>query len=207
MTAVVGVVLAAGEGRRYGQPKALVELGGQVLVDRAVGVLTDGGCSTVTVVLGAAASTVLERAKLRGVHTVLNPDWRTGMGSSLRTGLWAVAMSDAEAVVVLLVDTPGVGPEAVRRLVKYAHPGAVVVATYDGRRGHPVLLGRDHWMAVADLAVGDTGARPFLAARPGLVQEVPCEDVADGADVDVPADLPTELTAYPPRSAGDADER
>jgi nicotine blue oxidoreductase len=198
MTGVAGVVLAAGEGRRYGQPKALVELGGQLLVDRAVGVLADGGCSPVTVVLGAEASTVLERAELRRVQIVVNPEWRTGMGSSLRTGLWVAAMSSAEAVVVLLVDTPGVGAEAVRRLAKYAEPGVVAVATYNGRRGHPVLLGRDHWMAVAELAVGDSGARPFLAAYPGLVQEVPCEDVADGADVDVPADLP--------RSAGTADE-
>jgi CTP:molybdopterin cytidylyltransferase MocA len=187
---VAGLVLAAGEGRRYGQPKALVELDGQLLVERAVRTLEDGGCSPVTVVIGAAADEVLGRADLTGAHTVGNPDWPTGMGSSLRAGLAALASSDVDAVIVMLVDTPGVGAAAVRRLAAYAESAAVAVATYGDRRGHPVLLGRDHWVEVGRLAVGDSGARPFLAAHPELVRLVPCEDVADGEDVDVPTDLP-----------------
>ena len=192
---VAGLVLAAGQGRRYGGPKALVELGGRLLVDRAVGVLTDGGCGPVTVVLGASADEVVRRADLGGTRTVLNAAWATGMGSSLRAGLAALAETDADAAVVLLVDTPGIGAAAVRRLAGYAAPDAVAVATYDGRRGHPVVLGRQHWAEVARLAEGDAGARPFLLARPELVTPVPCEDIADGADVDVPADLPEGASA------------
>ncbi|MBA2414299.1 MAG: nucleotidyltransferase family protein, partial [Geodermatophilaceae bacterium] len=61
--------------------------------------------------------------------------------------------------------------------------------TYDGRRGHPVLLGREHWPEVIRSAVGDTGARPFLRARADLVVEVPCDDIASPEDIDTPGDL------------------
>jgi CTP:molybdopterin cytidylyltransferase MocA len=187
---VAGLLLAAGEGRRYGGPKALVELDGRLLVERATEVLTAGGCSPVTVVLGARAEEVVTRAGLDGTRTVFNAGWSSGMGSSLRVGLAALATTRAEAVVVLLVDTPGIGPEAVRRLAAGGSADSLAVATYGGRPGHPVLLGRDHWTGVARLAEGDTGARPYLAAHPELVRQVPCDDIATGADVDVPADLP-----------------
>jgi len=186
--AIAGLLLAAGEGRRYGRPKALVTLGdGRLLVDRAAEVLRAGGCEPVVVVLGAAADTVRASATLAGVTVVDNPLFATGMGSSLRTGLAALGSMDADAAVVLLVDTPGITPAAVSRLREAAATdpaGALVIATYDGQRGHPVLLGRAHWAGVSELAVGDVGARPYLARHP--VAEVACEDVADPADMDVP---------------------
>ena len=181
---VAGLVLAAGEGRRFGGPKALVELDGERLVDRAVRVLREARLSTAYVVQGAAPLAV------PGAQIVDNPGWAEGMGSSLRSGLAALA-PEVTAVVVLLVDQPGLTPAAVRRVVDAAGPspaGAVVVATYDGRRGHPVLLGRQHWTAVSETAVGDVGARDFLAGCPGVV-EVVCGDVGSGDDVDEPADL------------------
>jgi nicotine blue oxidoreductase len=81
----------------------------------------------------------------------------------------------------------------VRRVVDAAGEdlhAALVVGTYAGRAGHPVLLGRDHWAAVTAAAVGDVGARPVLAALADLVVRVECADIGDGHDVDVPADLP-----------------
>ena len=136
------------------------------------------------VVLGAAADQVRADADLSGATVVVNPDWETGMGSSLRTGLAALRVTKAEAAIVLLVDTPGVTPAAVRRLAKGAAREALAVATYHGERGHPVLLGRDHWAGVAESAVGDVGARPYLRDHPPT--EVPCEDIADGTDLDRP---------------------
>src|SRR5690606_3048708 len=178
-----GLLLAAGEGARLGTPKALVVLGGERLVDRGVRGLREGGCKPVLVVLGAAVVPV------RGAVVVRNPDWRTGMGSSLRTGLAALP-PEAEHVLIALVDQPGVGAEAVRRLVAAAHSGArVAVATYGGARRNPVLIAREHFDEVAATAVGDTGARAFLRAHPELVTEVPCDDVADPADIDTPDDL------------------
>ncbi|MER7131909.1 nucleotidyltransferase family protein [Streptosporangium saharense] len=178
-----GLLLAAGGGSRLGEPKALVELDGERLVDRGVRLLREGGCHPVVVVLGAAD------AQVRGAVVVRNPDWRTGMGSSLRVGLAALP-GDAERVVIALADQPSVRPEAVLRLVEAARGGAAVaVATYAGRRRNPVLVAREHFAEVAALAVGDVGARAFLRARPELVAEVPCDDVGDPADIDTPADL------------------
>lgn len=187
---VAGLVLAAGGGSRYGSPKALVRLRGRLLVERAADLLAAGGCDPVVVVLGAAADQVLAAARLprTGVRTVVNPDWPTGMGSSLRVGLAAVP-AEAEAVVVTLVDTPGLGPESVRRLVAAGGPDGAAQATYGGRRGHPVLLGRTVITGVAAAATGDRGAGPWLAAHPERVRLVPCDGTGDPRDVDVPDDL------------------
>lgn len=173
---------------RYGGPKALVRhADGRLLVERAAATLRAGGCAPVVVVLGAAADRVRADARLTDVSLVNNADWPSGMGSSLRAGLAALADAAVDAATVLLVDTPGIGPEAVRRLVVATRgPGTLLTATYGGRRGHPVVLGRDHWAGVAALATGDVGARAYLATHSTLVRGVPCEDVADDTDLDVP---------------------
>jgi CTP:molybdopterin cytidylyltransferase MocA len=174
---VVGIVLAAGEGKRFGGPKAVVRFRGERLVDRAVATLVAGGCDRVLVVVGA-----LDVGAVRHAILVLNPEWRSGMGSSLRAGL--LAARDAEAVVVSLVDQPLIGAEAVRRLVGAWRDGApVAVAAYEGRPAHPVLFSR---AAVADLLptlTGDVGAREFLASRPDVVA-VDCADTGRPDDVD-----------------------
>jgi nicotine blue oxidoreductase len=185
---VAGLLLAAGAGRRFGTPKALVRHQGKLFVEHAADVLHDGGCSPVVVVLGALADDVRTTAALSGSSLVDNPDWGSGMGSSLRVGLVALRGSGADAVVVLPVDTPGVTAAAVRRFVAMSSPSVLARATYGGSPGHPVLIGRERWDAVAELADGDAGARPYLAQHDVLA--VPCEDVASGADVDRPEDLP-----------------
>jgi CTP:molybdopterin cytidylyltransferase MocA len=182
---VGGLVLAAGAGRRYGMPKALAPAPGghELQVQRAVRTMREGGCAPVVVVLGAAADKV---PPLPGALVVVNEDWPTGMGSSLRAGLATLAAlpDEVPAVVVLLVDTPGITPEAVRRIGAGAGPDTLRVATYHGDSGHPVLLGRDHWTGAAAVAVGDVGARSYLAAQDA--ETVPCEDIADGTDLDAP---------------------
>lgn len=182
--AVAGLVLAAGEGRRFGGPKALARLNGQRLVDRAVGTLRAAGCAPVVVVEGAAHLEGVDGATVVHAH-----QWREGMGASLRAGLAALP-ADAAACVVLLVDTPWLTAAAVSRVVDGWHPAAseagAAIATYQGRRGHPVLLSREVWAAVTELAVGDEGARAWLRANPDRVLEVPCTGLADPRDVDVP---------------------
>jgi len=225
---VAGLVLAAGAGRRYGMPKALVPYEGSLLVERACRLLSVV-CDPVYVVLGAAADEVLSRADLGRAEVTVNRDWDSGMGSSLRTGLNALAthpggsrqdrqaggqrpegdsgglpanrQSEAstgpvdavldgpvdvvvDAVVVHLVDLPGMTAAAIRRVATYASAEGLAVATYDGVRGHPVLLGRRHWAGVAESASGDQGARTYLAAHE--VTEVECSDLADPTDLDYP---------------------
>jgi CTP:molybdopterin cytidylyltransferase MocA len=195
-TTVAGVLLAAGEGSRFGQPKALVELNGQTLAERGVGLLRAGGADPILVVTGAAP------VELDGTLTVDNPQWRTGMGSSLRAALHALAGTaigtatgsaigpEVGAVVVALADQPLVGAEAVARLIAAYRDGAsVAVAAYDGRPRNPVLLAREHWSEVIATATGDQGARTFLRTRSDLVTLVECGDTGRPDDIDTPADL------------------
>jgi CTP:molybdopterin cytidylyltransferase MocA len=180
---VAGILLAAGEGSRLGQPKALVEFGGMTLAERGVALLREGGATPVVVVTGAVP------IDLPGVLAVHNPRWRSGMGSSLATGL-ATVPDSCSAAVIALVDQPLVGPDAVRRLIAaHAAGAAVAVAAYDGQPRNPVLLAREHWAEVITLAVGDAGARPFLRAYPGLVARVECGDTGRPDDVDTRSDL------------------
>ncbi|WP_328416703.1 nucleotidyltransferase family protein [Micromonospora sp. NBC_00389] len=183
--ATAGLLLAAGAGRRFGTPKALLSYRGRLLVEHAAAILTAADCRPIVVVLGAQADRV--RASTRLPSVVLNDDWTTGMGSSLRAGLSALTSGTAVAAVVTLVDMPGLTPEAVRRVARDATADSLTVATYqDGRRGHPVLLGRHHWAGVASAATGDRGARDYLRAQGDAVRLVPCADVADDTDVDLP---------------------
>ncbi|WP_406064629.1 NTP transferase domain-containing protein [Micromonospora sp. NBC_00860] len=198
-----GLLLAAGAGRRYGRPKALVELDGEPLVRRAIRLLGDGGCTPVHVVLGAGADEVPD---LPGAVPVRHDRWPDGLGSSLLRGL-ASLPADVPAVVVVLVDQPLLSPVAVRRVrAAYADGAVVAVATYAGRPGHPILLDRRTWPLLGGYAVGDRGARGLLRDRPDLVVEVPCDEVGSPVDVDTPADL-LRLCPVSDGSASGADPR
>ena len=181
---VHGLLLAAGAGRRMGTPKALVrDPDGTSWLRRAVGVLTAAGCEPVTVVLGAAAEDALPLLEGTGASAVVAADWDHGMSASLRAGLLAAEATGADAVVVTLVDLPDVGQEVLRRvLAEPPAPATLRRAAYDGRPGHPVVLGRDHWAGVLAETGGDRGARGYLAAHD--VELVECGDLASGADVD-----------------------
>jgi len=164
-----------------GRPKALV--GGWLA--HGVATLLDGGCDAVTVVLGAAVDEALALLPAGPVDHVVAEDWAEGMSASLRVGLSSLTAAEVEAAVVLLVDLPDVGAPVVSRLLgSGAGHGALARAAYDGRPGHPVLLGRDHWDGVAATARGDEGARAYLAAHD--VALVECGDLATGQDVDRP---------------------
>ncbi|WP_399096666.1 NTP transferase domain-containing protein [Streptomyces sp. BBFR2] len=188
---MAGLLLAAGGGRRLGgRPKALLEFRGRPLVEHAVRVLREGGCGPVHLVLGAAACEVRARADLADCTVHTNPDWASGMGSSLRTGLAALTGSGCGAALVALVDQPGIGPEAVARVAAaYDGPGTLAAAAYGGRRGHPVLFGAERWARIAARAEGDRGARDYLRDHGHELTLVECGDVAAPYDIDTPEDL------------------
>jgi CTP:molybdopterin cytidylyltransferase MocA len=191
---VLGLLLAAGEGRRAGGPKALRrDVAGVPWVVRAAQVLLDGGCDHVLVVLGAAALDVESHLRDRDeVTTTWCPEWSEGMGASLRTGLrWALDAvgdedgPDVDAALVHLVDLPDVEADVVARVLAPGHgPDTLRRAAFAGVPGHPVLLGSEHWHPVIESASGDRGARAFLAARDVVLVE--CGDLASGVDADLP---------------------
>jgi CTP:molybdopterin cytidylyltransferase MocA len=186
---MVGLLLAAGAGRRIGGPKALLRgADGTPWVVRAARNLHAAGCDPVRVVVGAAAAEVtglLADGAAGPVDVVVAADWAEGMGASLRAGLDGLAglAPDAQAAMVHLVDLPDVGVDVLVRVASCATPAVLARAFYEGRPGHPVLLGREHWAGVAAAARGDEGAREYLAGRDVLA--VDCGDLASGVDVDV----------------------
>jgi molybdenum cofactor cytidylyltransferase len=181
-----GLVLAAGEGRRFGGSKLAAELGGRPLLDHAVeGMLAVPAIERVVVVLGAHAGEVAASAELTEVETVICDEWREGISASLRVGVRALA--DAEAIVLMLGDQPFITPQVIAAIadqVDAREPAAR--ATYDGRPGHPVMIKRRLFGAIEELR-GDAGARDLLAGAG--VRCLECGDLCTPDDVDTRNDL------------------
>ena len=170
-----------------GRPKALVcDPDGTSWLARSVAVLREAGCSPVLVVLGARADEA--RALVpHDARVVVADDWADGMSASLRAGLLALLDgTDADSALISLIDLPDLTAEVVAR-VAAAGAGTDVLAraTYDGRPGHPVLAGRDHWTPMAAGVAGDRGAAGYLSTRD--VAAVECGDLATGRDQDTRA--------------------
>lgn len=197
-----GLILAAGAGTRYGQPKALVHgATGRSWLQHAVDVLIASGCSPVIVVLGARATEAAALLKpSASILVVLATDWADGLSASLRAGLRCAGdLPDIEAVAVIPVDVPDVNAATVMRVIGYpvdvpAGDAAPVTvpnndlantlrqARFAGRPGHPVVIGRAHWEPLIASAFGDTGAGSYL--RSHAARGVECGDLGTGDDVD-----------------------
>ena len=188
---ICGVLLAAGAGRRAGGPKALrVDPDGTSWLLRSIAVLREGGCDAVIVVLGceaARARDLLASSAFAADPIIIAidaPDWQRGMASSLHSGLVAARLQQWRAVLVHLVDLPDVTADVVRRVIGQTPPGtaALARATYAGRPGHPVCIGRDHLESIMISLTGDTGAKHYLVQHG--VRGVECGDLASGQDHD-----------------------
>jgi molybdenum cofactor cytidylyltransferase len=174
-----GLVLAAGEGRRFGGPKQLAEIDGRPLLEHAV-LAMQGELDRVVVVLGARAGEVADGADLHGAERVVCSEWQAGMSASLRCGL--AALGPVEEVVVTLADQPFITGAAIARVL--ATPGRAVRAVYAGAPGHPVVLRRALLARAGELR-GDAGFRDLL----GGATEVECGDLCDPRDIDTREDL------------------
>lgn len=176
-----GLILAAGEGTRFGErSKLLADLQGRPVLEHAI----RAQCAVkelerVVVVLGAHAAGILAAVDLMDAEPVICEAWREGISASLRCGV--EALGDAQRVIVTLGDQPLVTPEVIVRFLE-AEPGTR--ATYDGRPGHPVVLGPKQLSAVKDLR-GDRGARELLRDAP----TIECASLCCGRDIDTPRDL------------------
>jgi CTP:molybdopterin cytidylyltransferase MocA len=189
VSGVSAIVLAAGAGSRFGGGKLVAPFGGRTLIEATLDGLRGAPVDETIVVVGTEGERLREESIAHGARLVENRDWAEGMSTSVRTGLDACSPGSRAAVVVL-ADQPLVGAGAVGRLVEAFEAGApVVVATYGGEPRNPALFAREIWPLLAREMSGDRGARAVLARHPELVTEVPCDDVADPADVDTVEDL------------------
>jgi CTP:molybdopterin cytidylyltransferase MocA len=181
---IAGLVLAAGAGTRFGsEPKLLAGLDGRPLLEHAIAAqCAVAELEPVVVVLGADAPAVLERVDFGRARPIVFGGWREGQAASLRCGVESLMGGrGARKVIVTLGDEPLITPEVIARFV-HERPGAR--ALYRGRPGHPVVLGRRHYEAIAGLS-GDRGARDLL----GEGRRIECADLCSGRDVDTPDDL------------------
>jgi molybdenum cofactor cytidylyltransferase len=177
-----GLILAAGEGRRFGGTKQLAELDGRPLLEYALEAMES--ISPRVVVLGHAADEIRARIDLHGAAAVICDDWAEGQSASLRCGLAALAGCDA--VVVALGDQPGITAAAIETVVAADGDEDAVRATYGGAPGHPVLLRRALLERAGELR-GDTGFRDLL--EHATVREVEIGGLADPADIDTREEL------------------
>jgi CTP:molybdopterin cytidylyltransferase MocA len=188
---IAAVVLAAGSGSRFGPgtPKVVAPLAGVPILQRVLQALRQPPVGRVVVVLGYAADQVRAAVDLTGVDVVINPLHASGQASSVAAGLAALPV-EAEAAVIAMGDQPGITPGVVAALVagyrKALRP--IVVPTYGGERGTPVLLARPVFGPMAALE-GDVGARAIMERHPRWVHEVAADGLADPRDVDTPEDL------------------
>jgi CTP:molybdopterin cytidylyltransferase MocA len=191
---IVAIVLAAGEGRRMGGPKALLPLRETTFLAHACRLFARPGIASVVAVLGAEAERVRAEAGVPGgVTVVVNERWREGgMLSSVWRGLDAAESEAAEAVLLHPVDHPLVQPGTIDRVIEaLSASAAIAVPVWEGRRGHPGGFGRPVF-AELRAAPANRGARAVLAADPARVVYV-AGDAGCLAGIDTPADYERAL--------------
>jgi molybdenum cofactor cytidylyltransferase len=187
---ISAIVLAAGESRRMGETKQLLEWRGSTILGCVLDNLLASPVDEILLVVGYEAERILEMTANPRIKAVFNPDFRQGMSTSLRSGLTAMDVR-AEAFLIALADQPGIPPGVVQDLIDHyreSYPEKKIVApAHLGRRGHPVLFSGDYLDEFLGLT-GDVGGREILARHPEEVLLVEAGTDAVLLDVDTPED-------------------
>lgn len=187
MREVVGVILAAGQGRRMGSPKALLKLKDRTFLEVIYDGMKGAGVERVAVVLGAEAGRVRAECTVSGIEWILNEDYSKGQLSSLWCGLrWA---GDAWGAMVTLVDHPAVKPETYETLINMFKetPHNIIIPIVNSRRGHPIVIAQEFFPLFLDAPL-EQGARWVTRGGLAPVREVPVDDPGIRVDIDRPID-------------------
>jgi len=184
---IAGLILAAGESSRMGTDKALLTYRGRTFLETLFATLREAGLERIAVVLGHHAEEIRRAVNLQEAQVVTNPDYRLGQTSSLQAGLRALGIADLEGIVLCLVDHPAISVEVIRTLLKsFQQTGApLVVPTFGGRRGHPVLIARSLFKELLSLGP-ESGANTVTRKHREVTQFVEVEDSGILLDIDDP---------------------
>jgi molybdenum cofactor cytidylyltransferase len=184
---IAAVVLAAGMSSRMGRNKLLANIAGEPLVRRVVRAVEESRARPIVVVTGRDGSEISAALAGTAAKIVHNAHYRDGLSTSLRTGIEVVSESDG--AIILLGDMPGITASLIDRIIASFCPGrSICVATYRGKRGHPVLFDRRFYPALRSIS-GDIGARHVVGANEEAVCEMAADDEAPLIDIDTPEDL------------------
>ncbi len=193
---IVGVILAGGSSSRLGRPKQLLSLGDRPVLAHTLAHALAADLDAVIVVLGHEAATVRERIDFAGAQVIVNNEYREGQSTSLRAGLAALP-PDADAALFILGDQPLIGPAVHDALIaaRRATGAPIVLPTYAGGRGNPVLIARELFPELAGVT-GDQGARGVIRAYSAAIHNVPIPGPPPTDDLDTEEDYAHLLARY-----------
>ncbi|HEX7101966.1 MAG TPA: nucleotidyltransferase family protein [Nitrolancea sp.] len=196
MSRIAAVILAAGSSSRLGEPKQLLDLGGQPVLAHTLAAVRRTSLTPRFIVLGHAADKIKQRIDLNGVETIFNPGFQSGQSSSVRVALDALP-PDVDAAVFILGDQPLVEPAVIDRLARAyrAENAPIIQPNYREGRGNPVLIARALFSELAQVN-GDTGARPLIQRHREAVFLVDATEFARPDDIDTREDYDRVQRAF-----------
>jgi len=190
---ISAIILAAGESKRMGEPKQLMPFGQSTILEKAIDNLLSSAVNEIIVVLGYKAEEVLKTIATKPVKIAINPDYKQGMSTSIIAGLSLIARQ-AQAVMLALGDQPLVDSQTINQLIEefYNHDKGIVVPTYHGKRGHPVIFAIKYKQKLLGLT-GDIGGREVIKDHPDDILEVAVDSESVISDIDTRADYQSRL--------------
>jgi molybdenum cofactor cytidylyltransferase len=193
---IAAIVLAAGKSERMGTPKALLPLRGRTFLDNILEEISQSSVQRTVVVVGHHKAEI-EGHMPPGTSVIYNPDYEQGMITSLQAGIRAVP-GEATGALLFLVDHPLVQRDTIELLIKELAPGRIVLPTFKGRRGHPVLFASDIFQEILSLTTSQ-GANIVVRKDPTRVVEVSVDFPGILVDVDTPEDFRKLQNEHEPR--------
>ncbi|HEV8342345.1 MAG TPA: nucleotidyltransferase family protein [Candidatus Binatia bacterium] len=193
---IAAIVLSAGESSRMGSPKALLGIDGKTFIEAIVSSLRETRVGKILVVLGHNAEQLRPKVEPLGVTVVVNPDYKKGQLSSLIAAVRSLETGTAgvEAILIHLVDHPCINPSVVNEMIDrfYASKKLIIIPTYKGKRGHPVLLSSRLFPELLSAPVAQ-GAKVVVRGHPEDTLELATEDEGVIIDVDTPEEYRKHL--------------
>ena len=182
---ISAILLAAGESKRMGRTKLLLKWDQRTIIEKSVDTLLASKIDELIVVLGHQAQAVLRKLGARRLKAVINHQYRMGMSTSIRRGLGEVGPK-SEAILIALADQPFVETDLIDHLIDIyrQNPHGIVLPSYKGERGHPVILDRFRYQEEMRNLMGDVGCKPILNRHPEDILEVEVKSEGVIADID-----------------------
>jgi molybdenum cofactor cytidylyltransferase len=193
-TMISAILLAAGESKRMGKPKQLMPWGKSTILAQAIDNLASSGVDEIIVLLGYRAEEIKKTIVTKPVKIAINPDYRQGMSTAIIAGLKLVSRQ-SQAVMLALGDQPLVNSQTVKQLIAEFsnHDKGIVIPTYQGKRGHPVIFATKYKPELLELK-GDIGAREIIKNHPDDTLEVAVDSESIISDIDTREDYQSQLS-------------